>query len=138
MKKILIILAVILALALPIAAFGLTSDSQPAKNIRSFCGICVDASKLTELQKADLSESFNKMIELRKETINKMVENGSITKEQGALELKRIDDMVKYHNENGSSFGSDMMGYGVSGSRMMNGNGRNGSIKNGMMNRFNN
>lgn len=123
MKKTIIILSLILALALPVVAYGLTSDSQPAKDFRSFCGIGVDQSKLTEQQKTDLKDSFYKMIELRKETINKMVANGSITKEQGDLALKGIDDMVKYHNENGTGFGPGMMGAGGRGAGMMRGNG---------------
>lgn len=126
MKKIIITLSLILALALPVVAYGLTSDSQPAQNFRSFCGIGVDASNLTEQQKSDLKESFDKMIELRKEAVKKAVDNGSITKEQGGLALKRIDEMVKYHNENGTGIGPGMMGGGGRGYGMMRGNGMMG------------
>lgn len=127
MKKLFLVLAVVIALAIPITVFAASSDSPIATNIRSFCGVGINASDLTEQQKADLSESFNKMIELRKETINKMVQNGSITKEQGDLELKRIEFMIKYHNENGYGYRPGMMGSG-----MMNGYGGNR-----MMNRYN-
>lgn len=124
MKKIFLVLLVVIAVTIPIAAFAATSDSSVAANIRSFCGIGINTSNLTDKQKADLDESFNKMIELRKETINKMVQDGLITKEQGDIELKRLEDMVKYHNENGYGYGPGMMG-----SQMMNGYG----YGNGMM-----
>lgn len=126
MKKVFLILAVVIAVTVPVAAFAATSDSPAAAGIRSFCGIGINTSNLTDKQKADIDESYNKMIELRKETINKMVKDGLLTKEQGNLELKRLDDMVKYHNENGSVYGPGMMG-----SQMMNGYGR------GMMRGYN-
>lgn len=126
MKKIFLILAVVIIIAVPVTAFAATSDSPAAVTIRNFCGIGINTTNLTDKQKADLNESYNKMIELRKETINKMVLDGLLTREQGDLELKRLDDMVKYHNENGSVYGPGMMG-----SQMMNGYGR------GMMRGYN-
>ena len=44
-------------------------------------------------------------MDLREESINKMVDNGTITKEQGDAALKRIDDMVKCGQENGTAAG---------------------------------
>ena len=128
MKKTILLLAVAIAVTIPIAAFAATSDSPVAANIRNFCGIGINTSNLTDNQKADLDESYKKNIELRKETINKMVQDGLLTKEQGDLELKSLEDMVKYHTENGygsGMMGSQMMnGYGY-GKGMMGGNGGN-------------
>ena len=106
MKKLLIVITLVLALAVPLTAFAATSSAPVAQAVRSFCGI--DTSKLTTAQKADLTDQFKKQMELKKETINKMVSNGSITKEQGAAYIKNIDDMIKYHNDNGFTGGMGM------------------------------
>lgn len=116
MKRILIVIGIVLALAIPLTAFAATSDSPAAESIRGFCGI--DTSKLTDQQKADLNDQFKKMADLRKESINKMVANGTLTKEQGDAALKRIDDMIKYHEENGFTGGFGM-GKGFGGGRGM-------------------
>jgi polyhydroxyalkanoate synthesis regulator phasin len=92
-KKVLIVLALIIVLAVPISVFAATSDAPVAKNIRGFFGI--DTSKLTDLQKADVKDFTQKSADLQKDFINKMVANGSMTKEQGDAEIKRIDDMLK-------------------------------------------
>jgi hypothetical protein len=114
MKKILLgIVAAILIMA-PLTAFAATSDAPAAQAIRSFCGI--DFSKLTDAQKTDLNDSFNKMMDLRKESINTMVEDGAITKEQGDAAIKRFDDMAKYREENG--FAGGRMGGGIGGPGM--------------------
>jgi Spy/CpxP family protein refolding chaperone len=102
-KKLLIaigLIVVLAVLAVASVAFAATSDAPAAQAIRGFCGF--DASELTDQQNADLNDSYQKMMDLRKESINKMVENGTITKEQGDAALKRIDDMVKYRQENGT------------------------------------
>ena len=124
MKKIILGFAIVMALTIPITAFAASADSAVASNFRSFCAIGVDASNLTNQQKADITQSFDKMIELRKETIIKMVKNGSITEEQGDLQIKRIEVMIKNHNENENGFGLGRMDSGMmynnSGYRMMN------------------
>ena len=109
-KKLLIVIAIIAVLAIPTAAFAASSDTPAAQAIRGFCGI--DTSKLTDQQKADLNDQFQKMIDLRKESINKMVADGAITKEQGDAAIKNIDDMAKYRQENGFTGG---MGRGFGG-----------------------
>ena len=60
------------------------------------------------------------MIELRKETINKMIANGTISAETGKLALERMDQMAQYG------------GLGMA-SPMMNGFGNGRSIKSQMM-----
>lgn len=124
MKKILIVITIAAALAIPVTAFAANSNSPAAVNTRSLCGIGVNASNLTEQQRADLTASINKMFDLKKETINKMIQNGTITKAQGDLALKRLEDMIKYHNTNEYSTGM-MRGYGY-GSGMMNNYGCSG------------
>lgn len=61
----------------------------------------LDTSKLTDQQKADLKDTYSKMIELQKEAVNKMIANGSITKEQGDTVIKKIDEMAKSLDANG-------------------------------------
>lgn len=92
-KKILIVLAISAALVVPFSVFAATSDVPAAKTIRSFFGI--DVSKLTDNQKSDIKTYNQKMADLQKEFINKMVSNGTLTKEQGDAQLKRIDEMLK-------------------------------------------
>ncbi|WP_026486667.1 YckD family protein [Caldanaerobius polysaccharolyticus] len=99
-KKIMIVLAVIVALAVPFSVFAATSDTQAAKAVRGFLGI--DTSKLTAQQKADVADFNQKLAALQKDFINKMVSDGAITKEQGDAAIKKIDDMLKKAQENGS------------------------------------
>jgi hypothetical protein len=91
-KKLILSVAVASALIIPASALAATSDTAAAKTVRSFFGI--DTSKLTEKQKADVTDYTKKMADLQKEAINKMVSNGSMTKEQGDAAIKKIDDAV--------------------------------------------
>ena len=133
-------MALIFALALPITAFAGTTNTPVGNSIRQFCGI--DTSKLTTAQKTDMMNSWKNVMEAKKEAVNKMVENKTITKAEGDATLKSIDDMIKYRTENGfgtgSGNGNGMMngnGFG-NGNGMMNGNGFGNG--NGMMNGYNN
>ena len=129
MKKLLLLIGLIVALAVPLTAFAATSDAPAAQALRGFCGI--DTSKLTDQQKTDLNDQFKKQMDLRKESINKMVANGTITKEQGDAAIKNIDDMTKYRQENGFT-GGMRMGRGFGGGRGMGGGcGTNGCTFNG-------
>ena len=122
MKKLFLVLSLVLAISVPLGVFAATSDTPAAQTFRGWCGI--DFSTLTDQQKADLNDSFNKMMDLRKESINKMVENGAITKEQGDAAIKRIDDMIKYRQDNG--FVGGFGGFG--------GRGRGTGFRGGMFN----
>lgn len=44
-------------------------------------------------------------MEEKKAAVDKMVTDGAITKEQGDAAKKRIDDMIKYRQENGFNGG---------------------------------
>lgn len=119
MRKLLIVLCLIIAVSIPVAAFAAPrgSANQP---VGSFCSI--DTSTLTEQQKADLTAQFTKMIALKKESINVMIANGSITKAQGELMIKNLEAMESYRLQNGftggcglgkgAGFGRGMMGRG--------------------------
>jgi hypothetical protein len=91
-KRTIFILVAILTIALPISVFAATSDTSAGKVIRGFFGI--DTTKLTDKQKSDVKDYSKKMADLQKEFINKMVENGSITKAQGDAASKRIDEAI--------------------------------------------
>jgi hypothetical protein len=92
-KKLLTLLAVVAVTAIPFSVYAATSDAPAAKSIRGFFGI--DASKLTDKQKADVTDYSKKMADLQKEFIDKMVGNGSMTKEQGEAAKGKIDEMEK-------------------------------------------
>lgn len=108
MKKTLGILVVVLALAFPITTFAATSNAPAARAFRGFCGI--DTSKLNTQQKSDMLDSFKNEMAAKKNTISKMVQNGTIAKEQGDAAINRIDEMTKYRQQNG--FNGN---YGISG-----------------------
>lgn len=105
MKKLRLLTAIIIfaALAVPFSVFAATSDSTVAKTVRGFFGI--DFSKLSDAQKADVQTYSQKMAELQKEFINKMVSNGALTKEQGEAEIKRIDEELEASLDNGTAYG---------------------------------
>lgn len=110
MKKILIICLIVAALLIPITAFAATIDGTASANNTSITGEQkvkpnpmpkIDPSKLTDAQKKDLEAQHAKMLALQKETINKMVSNGTITKEQGDQMLANIDNREKNRLEKG-------------------------------------
>jgi len=133
-KKILTIIVVAAVLLVPFSAFAATSDTVVANNMRCFFGF--DTSKLTDQQKADVKDYSQKMVDLKKEFINKMVADGVMTKAQGDTALARIDEMQKNDNglgllceigagrpgmqgnfERGGRMGGAMMGRGGMGGR---------------------
>lgn len=107
LKKVFFVLTAATVLTAPISVFAATSDTNVVTGYRGYCGLGI-ATNLTEEQKADWEASFNQMMEIRKESINKMVQDGLLTEEQGALELARLDDAIKYHEEYGYGTGIGM------------------------------
>lgn len=141
MKKLFITLGIIIALALPVTAFTAASDTPIIKDLGGFCGI--NATNLTNKQNGNVTESYNKMMNLRKENVKKMVTNGTISKLQGDAYIRRIDEMVKYYKANGLNFNQGMGGFGMmygyngydmmssyDGYSMMNGYSKANTIKN--------
>ncbi|MCX7748003.1 MAG: YckD family protein [Clostridia bacterium] len=115
-KKMFIVLALVTALAVPASVFAATSDTSASKAIRGFFGL--DKSKLTDKQKGDVTEYSKKMADLQKEFINKMVANGSMTKEQGEAAIKKIDEMAKNGEVPGLTNGHGMRKGGFDGRKM--------------------
>jgi hypothetical protein len=93
------------------------------KHIRGFFGI--DTTKLTDAQKADVSNYTQKMADLEKEFINKMVSNGSMTKEKGDAAIKGIDDALKNGTYSPAGMGK---GFGKQGDRGKHGDFQNHKI----------
>lgn len=114
--KTIIALALSVSLIVPFSVFAATSDSSAAKNVRGFFG--KNYSQLTDQQKADVADYNQKSAELQKEFINKMVANGSMTKEQGDAAIKRIDDMLTNGADKGLLPGLGMGSKGFGGRQM--------------------
>lgn len=92
-KKLIVGLGLAAVLVIPFSVFAATSSSPVAQNIRHF--LRIDVSKLNDSQKADVKTYQEKMSTVQKDFINQMVANGSITKEQGDVEISRIDESLK-------------------------------------------
>lgn len=88
-KKILIGTAVACALIVPTATYAATSTSTTAIKIRGLFGI--DTSNLTSAQQADITDYANKMADLQKSLIDKMVSDGLITQAQADAKKAQID-----------------------------------------------
>ena len=109
MRKALLIIAIVVLALVPVTAYALVVNSPARADIRAYYNGSTDRQELTQQQQADLDESHQKMIDLRKETINKMVQDGLLTAEQAQQELQQLDLMAAYHAENGGSYGYGMM-----------------------------
>lgn len=106
MRKALLILAIALLVLAPVGAYALIANS-PARGVAE---VAAEQQELTPEQQADLAESYQQMIDLRKESIDKLVADGLLTAEQGQLEKDRLDAMAQYHAENGYVYGYGAMG----------------------------
>jgi polyhydroxyalkanoate synthesis regulator phasin len=114
-KKFIVSLSTLAILAVPFSAFAATSASTTAQSVKDFFGI--DASKLTDTQKADMKSYSGKFASLEKEYINQMVSDGSMTKDEGDAALKLIDERVSSGNDYAfiPGFGGGMKGHGEGG-----------------------
>jgi hypothetical protein len=109
MRKALLIIAIVVLALVPIAAYALVVNTPVRADVRAYYNDSSNRQALTQQQQADLQESHQKMIDLRKETINKMVQDGLLTAEQAQIELQQLDEMAAYHAENGGAYGYGMM-----------------------------
>ena len=132
MRKALLILAIALLVLAPVGAYALIANS-PARGVAE---VAAAQQELTTQQQADLQESYQQMIDLRKESIDKLVADGLLTAEQGQLEKDRLDAMAQYHAENGYTYGYGAMG-GCYGDFDRDGIAPNGSYGRGMMRGYN-
>jgi hypothetical protein len=92
-KKVIVSLTIACALLIPVTVFAATSDTPVAKSVRGFFGI--NMANLNDQQKADVKTYSQKMADVQKEFINKMVSNGAMTKEQGDAAIAKIDEALK-------------------------------------------
>ena len=99
MKKLVLAICILAVVAVPVCVFAADSGSSAAKAIRGFFKF--DVQSLTEKQKADMVDSFVKVMEARKEAVKKMTENGAIAKEQGEAMVARIDMEIEYYKKYG-------------------------------------
>lgn len=89
LRKGLIATTIALALIVPTTVFATTSTSATAVKIRGLFGI--DSSKLTATQLADVKDYAQKMADLQKSLLDKMVSNGSMTQAQADAQKAKID-----------------------------------------------
>jgi polyhydroxyalkanoate synthesis regulator phasin len=101
--KLLTALAIVGVLAIPLTVFAAAPDSTAVKAVKGFFGI--DASKLTAQQKSDAADYSKRIADLQKEFIDKMVQNGSMTKENGDAARQGIDEAYKASQESGGIYG---------------------------------
>lgn len=90
-------------LVISFSVFAAASDSETAKNIRGFFKI--DTSGLNAGQKSDAANYSKKIADLQKEFIDKMVQNGTMTKEDGDAAKKRIDEAYKSSQDHNGIYG---------------------------------
>lgn len=101
-NKWLIVLAVALALAIPLTVFAANIDSPLTNSIKGFLGI--DTSKLTSEQKQIIADYNKKIASLEKEFINKLLSEGLITQQQADDIIKNIDSRVSEANQDNVPF----------------------------------
>ncbi len=109
MKKALLIIAIAVLALVPVAAYVLIVNSPARVAVRESSVAYGYQQELTQQQQADLDASFQKMIDLRKETINTMLADGLLTDAQAQLALERLDEMAAEYAENGYAYGYGMM-----------------------------
>lgn len=109
MRKALLIIAIVVLALVPIAAYALVANTPARADVRAYYNDSANRQELTQQQQTDLEEAHQKMIDLRKDTINKMVQDGLLTAEQAQIELQQLDQMAAYHAENSGAYGYGMM-----------------------------
>ncbi|MEW5898856.1 MAG: YckD family protein [Bacillota bacterium] len=94
-KKLIIALAALLILALAVPALAASADSpnNPAVN------------PLTPEQAKEITAIHKQMLDLRKQMVDKFVEYGRLTPEQGQQIKERINARQQYLEENPGAFG---------------------------------
>ena len=151
MKKLFVIIMALVILSIPFGVYAATTSVKATTDTAKVttdtaktttdtaldtryrgCGNTIDPATLTDQQKKDLETSFNKMVELRKETIALMVSDGLMTQAQADDALARLEDMVQYQKDNGYTMMLGMMDGGMGRGMMGNGRGMMGNGR-GMM-----
>ncbi|MHB8172217.1 MAG: DUF2680 domain-containing protein [Thermincolia bacterium] len=83
---------------------------------------------ISDKQKQEIEGIYKQMFDLRKQVIDKYVEAGELTKEQGDAMKKNMDEAAKYRQEKGTGIGSG----GCGGPGMMGPGGMMGGFGGGM------
>lgn len=101
-KKLIIALAalLILALALPALAASAGNSGNPAANSNNPA-----VNPLTPEQAKEITAIHKQMLDLRKQMVDKFVEYGRLTPEQGQQIKERINARQQYLEENPGAFG---------------------------------
>lgn len=108
MKKALLIVAIVALALVPVGAYALIVHSPARTN----AVLQTNRQDLTEQRQADLKDSWQQMIEARKASIEKMVQDGLLSEDQGRLALERLDEMAGDAETYGNSYGHGMCGLG--------------------------
>lgn len=107
MKKVLIVLTIVALVTASLASFALAAE------------------------KNETPQWFKDMISWKKEQIDQALEDGEISKEQAEAWKDHMDDMEKWHTENGFNYGN--MGFGACHGGFGKGPGFRGGFGPGMM-----
>ena len=112
MKKFLAGIMIASALALPLTCFAAPPVTSSAPNTSSRpMRPGIDYGKLTDQQKQDMVNSMRSILQARRLAIVKMMENKTITKEQGEAMLSKIDARINYLNQHGFDGMKDHFGH---------------------------
>ena len=111
MRKTLLIAAIVALALVPLGAYALIARSPARADVRA-PAVLQARQELTAQQQADLEESRRQMIDLRKTSVEKMVQDGLLSEEQGRLALERLDEMADDAYTYGPLYGGGMCGLG--------------------------
>ncbi|MGI1690629.1 DUF2680 domain-containing protein [Thermoanaerobacter uzonensis] len=117
-SKWLIVLAVVLALAIPLTVFAANTNFPVTERVKSFLGI--DTSKLTPEQKQIITDYNKKIANIEKEFINKLLSEGLITQQQAENIIATVENKVYKANQDyvpffiggGKGFDKEFFGIG--------------------------
>lgn len=99
-KKLLIVLALVLIVSLGVPALAATNSAVTP----SQAGGSVNPA-LTQDQAREVTAIHKQIMELRKQMVNKYVEYGQLTSEQGQQIKERINSREQYFEQNPGAFG---------------------------------
>ena len=73
-------------------------------------GVPAAYASLNDTQQSQVNQLYKQMLDIRKQIVDKYVDAGQITPDQGNAIKKQIDRMYDYSVKNGGGFGPGMMG----------------------------
>lgn len=91
-KKSIIAVATLFTLVFPLYAFA--APDCNGDNPKPRGSFHIDVSKLNDKQKSDFQAQMLKMLNLKKETTQKMIDNGAISKEEGEIMLRHLEKRI--------------------------------------------